>query len=308
MWKQRFIQAFWILAGTGTLVLLVAAMHKKSDKVCKHVEIEITGATEHVFVDEKDVKEILEVKGSFMGVSMTRIDLRNIEEELEKDPWIRNAELFFDNKRVLQVKITEREPVARIFTVMGNSFYLDSSGKVLPLSEKLSARVPVFTSFPFGKKLSAPDSALLKDVISISNYIYADSFWNAQIAQVDISGNEFEMVPVIGNHIIRFGDVSDMDKKFKKLFSFYKNVSTRIGFDKYETINLMYEGQIVATRRGATVPVTDSASAVQQMQNSLETMQAIIKDTARAIPVAVTNNNNALRQPRQPKAVMRRGR
>jgi cell division protein FtsQ len=144
-------------------------------------------------------------------------------------------------------------------------------------------------------------------VISLSNYIYADSFWNAQIAQVDISGNEFEMVPLIGNHIIRFGDVSDMDKKFRKLFSFYKNVSTRIGFDKYETINLMYEGQIVATRRGATVPVTDSASAVQQMQSALETMQAIIKDTVRAIPVAVTNNNSPLRQTRQPKAVMRRG-
>jgi cell division protein FtsQ len=306
MWKQRIIQAVWILIGTGTLVLLVAAMQKKSEKFCSDVEIEISGATEHVFVDEKDIKEILKGKGSFTGVSMTRIDLRNIEEELEKDPWINNAELFFDNKQVLQVKITEREPVARVFTVMGNSFYLDTSGKMLPLSEKLSARVPAFTNFPLGKKLSTPDSALLKDVISLSNYIYADSFWSAQIAQIDIAGNEFEMIPVIGNHIIRFGDVSDMDKKFKKLFCFYKNVSTRIGFDKYETINLVYDGQIVATRRGAAVPVADSATAIQQMQNSLETMQAMAKDTIRIKPVAATNSSKPVQQQRQPKAVMRR--
>lgn len=308
MWKQRIIQALWILVATGTLVLLVAAMQKKSDKFCSDVQIEITGATEHVFVDEKDIKEILKGKGSFTGVSMTRVDLRNIEEELEKDPWIKNAELFFDNKQVLQVRITEREPVARIFTVMGNSFYLDSSGKVLPLSEKLSARVPVFTNFPFGKKLSAPDSALLKDVISLSNYIYTDSFWNAQIAQIDIvNGNEFEMIPVIGNHVIRFGDAGDVEKKFKKLFSFYKNVSTRVGFDKYETINLKYDGQIVATKRGAAIPVSDSASAMQQLQNSLETMQAVMKDSVQAKPVAATNNNNKpLPQQRQPKAVMRR--
>jgi len=266
MIKQRIIQALWILGGTATLVLLVAAMQKKSAKKCDDVQIEITGATEHVFVDEKDVKEILKEKGSFTGVAMTSVNLRNIEEALEKDPWIKNAELFFDNKQVLQVSITEREPIARIFTVTGNSFYLDSSGKVLPLSEKLSARVPVFTGFPFGKKLSKPDSLLLKDVISLSNYIYADSFWNAQIAQIDINGNEFDMVPVIGNHIIRFGDINDKEKKFKKLFSFYKNVSTRVGFDKYETINLMYEGQIVATRRGAAVPLTDSVSAIQQME------------------------------------------
>lgn len=290
MWKQRIIQAIWILAGAGTTVLLVAAMQKKSHKLCSDVQIEINGTTEHVFVDKEDIKQILKNKGSFTGVSMTRIDLRNIEEALEKDPWIKDAELFFDNKQVLQVSIVEREPVARIFTVMGNSFYLDSSGKILPLSEKLTARVPVFTGFPFGKKLSAPDSALMKDVIRLSNYIYADSFWNAQIAQVDIAGNEFEMVPVIGNHIIKFGNANDVEAKFKKLFSFYKNVSTKVGFDRYETINLMYEGQIVATKRGAVAPVADSAGAMLQLQHSLQTTaQAMTGDTLQ--PKAVMRSN-----------------
>ncbi len=306
MWKRRIIQALWILVATGTLVLLVAAIQKKSEKFCTDVQVEINGATEHVFVDEKDVKEILKRKGSFTGVSMTRVDLRNIEEALEKDPWIKNAELFFDNKQVLQVSITEREPVARIFTVMGNSFYLDSSGRVLPLSEKLTARVPVFTGFPFGKKLSSPDSMLLKDVISLSNYIYADTFWNAQIAQIDISGNEFEMIPVIGNHVIRFGDVSDMDKKFKKLFSFYKNVGTRVGFDKYETINLKYEGQILATKRGAVVPISDSTSAMQQLQNSLEKMQDMARDTVQVRSAVVHTNRSVPQQPKQPRALMTR--
>lgn len=308
MWKQRIIQALWILAGTGTLVLLVAAMQKKSAKIFKDIQIEVVGATEHVFVDEKDIKEILKQKGNLAGVSMNQVDLRNIEEALEKDPWIKNAELFFDNKQVLQVSITEREPIARIFTVTGNSFYLDSSGKVLPLSDKLSARVPVFTGFPFGKKLSKPDSVLLKDVIRLSNYIYADSFWYAQIAQVDITGNEFDMVPVIGNHIIKFGEAKDLDKKFKKLFSFYKNVSTRVGFDKYETINLMYDGQVVATKRGGVVPMVDSVSAMQQIQNSLETSQTAMKDTVQVKPIAEKVSTSKPGQQKKPKAVLKRGR
>ncbi len=308
MWKQRIIKALWILAGTGTLVLLVAAMQKKSAKIFKDIQIEVVGATEHVFVDEKDIKEILKQKGNLAGVSMNQVDLRNIEEALEKDPWIKNAELFFDNKQVLQVSITEREPIARIFTVTGNSFYLDSSGKVLPLSDKLSARVPVFTGFPFGKKLSKPDSVLLKDVIRLSNYIYADSFWYAQIAQVDITGNEFDMVPVIGNHIIKFGEAKDLDKKFKKLFSFYKNVSARVGFDKYETINLMYDGQVVATKRGGVVPMVDSVSAMQQIQNSLETSQTAMKDTVQVKPIAEKVSTSKPGQQKKPKAVLKRGR
>ena len=307
MWKQRIIQAIWILAGAGTVALLVAAMDKQSGKSCTGLNIDISGAAENVFIDHRDVEDILKRKGSFTGIAAGLIDLRNIEEDLEKDPWIKNAELFFDNKQVLQVQITERQPVARVFTVMGNSFYLDGSGKVLPLSDKLSARVPVFTGFPFGKKLSKPDSALLKDVLSLSNYIVADSFWNAQIAQIDIVGNEFEMVPVIGDHIIRFGDVTDKEKKFQKLFSFYKNVSTKVGFDRYETISLKYEGQVVATRRGAVVPLTDSVGAMQQLQHSLETMQAMTRDTVRAgSNLTEENNNRGMQQQRQPRAVMRR--
>jgi cell division protein FtsQ len=55
-------------------------------------------------------------------------------------------QLFFDNNEVLQVVIDEREPIARIFTVAGNSYYIDSSLERLPLSDKMSARLPVFTN------------------------------------------------------------------------------------------------------------------------------------------------------------------
>lgn len=305
MWKQRIIQAIWIAAGAGTLVLLVAAMQKKSGKVFSEIQVEITGATEHVFVDEKDVKELMQEKGTGPGKSLRQVKLRSIEEMLEKDPWIQNAELFFDNKQVLQVRITERQPVARVFTLMGNSFYLDSSGKALPLSDKLSARVPVFTGLPFSNKPGKTDSALLQDVLRLSRYIVADSFWNAQLAQIDVDDNRFEMVPVIGNHIIRFGAATDIDKKFKKLFSFYRNVSARVGFDVYETINLEYDGQIVATRRGAAKPLADSAAAIRQLEESLQSVQGMAKDTIAAKTPASKRQQAPATQPK-PKAVMRK--
>lgn len=308
MWKQRIIQAVWILAGAGTVTLLVAAMQKESARPCSGISVEVSGDVDNVFIDQKDIEELLKRKGNLEGAAAGSIDLRNMEELLEKDPWIRNAELFFDNALVLQVRITERQPVARVFTVMGNSFYLDGTGKVLPLSEKRSARVPVFTGFPFGKKLSKPDSALLKDVITMSNYIIADSFWNAQVAQVDIVGNEFDIVPVVGSHIVRFGDVSDIDKKFRKLFSFYKNVSRKVGFDRYEIINLQYEGQVVATRRGATIPLTDSAAAMQHLQQPLAATQEMTGDYDRTNSRSAEQDysNGTGQRPREPRAVMRR--
>jgi cell division protein FtsQ len=82
-----------------------------------------------------------------------------MEAMVEKNPWVSNAEMFLDNNQVLQVRIEERQPVARVFTLDGNSFYLDSAALRLPLSDKISARVPMFTRFPIGKPvLAKPDS------------------------------------------------------------------------------------------------------------------------------------------------------
>jgi cell division protein FtsQ len=93
-----------------------------------------------------------------------------LEDRLENDTWIRNAELFFDNKQVLQVMVEEREPVARIFTMGGNSYYIDSSGAHLPLSDKVSIRVPMFTSFPSeGRRLRRRDSLLMDEIKTLRN-------------------------------------------------------------------------------------------------------------------------------------------
>ena len=69
----------------------------------------------------------------------------------------------------MHVNISEREPIARVFTMSGNSFYIDSTGLRLPVNENATARVIVFTSFPSDKKiLSKPDSLVLNDVKTIS--------------------------------------------------------------------------------------------------------------------------------------------
>ena len=225
-WKKRLIQAVWILAGIGTIVLMVAAMQHKNRKKCTDIKIEISGIEEHMFIDEKDVLDLIQSKGKVTGIAVAALDLRAMETSLETNPWVRNAEMYIDNQQVLQVLIEERQPVARVFTFQGGSFYLDSSGMRLPLSEKLSARVPMFTGFPSDKvKLSKPDSVLLKDIVKIGVFVLADSFWMAQVAQVDIEpGRQFELIPVVGDHVVAIGNAEDLDAKFNRLYTFFYNI------------------------------------------------------------------------------------
>ena len=133
------MNVLWLLLGVGTIVLLGAAMTKKNNKACADIKVEITGAEEHLFIDEKDVKDLINEHSNLENKKMSEVDLKAIETELEKTPWVKNAELFFDNNQILQVRVEERQPVGRVFTAEGSSFYIDSGGIRLPLSEKLSA-------------------------------------------------------------------------------------------------------------------------------------------------------------------------
>ncbi len=303
MWKQRIQMILWCVFGAATVILLVAAMENKEHKTCSSVDIAIKGADDNVFVNKKNTVQLLDDAGAVNGNDISTVDFKKIEDSLEKNAWIKSAELFFDNNQVLHANITEREPLARIFTLQGTSFYIDSSGFRLPLSNGV-ARVPVFTSFPSANKiLAAPDSAVLQDVKKIAQYIQKDSFWMAQVAQVDITPQRtYEIIPVLGNQVIKLGDAENLDEKFLKLFSFYKQVWSKYGFEKYETIDVQYEGQVVAVRRGAVRPAMDSAKAMQVFGNSANMLAAVLKDTTYSAPV-IKKDTTAPVQNKMPAAV-----
>lgn len=243
-----------VVAGAGILVLLIAAIRVREHKTCQGYAIKIKGDKQKWFIDENNVADLLKVNGVIKGRSLHRFDLSSMEAQMEKNPWIKNAELFFDNKQILRVKIEEREPVARIFTVSGNSFYMDSTGKQLPLSAKFSARLPVFTNYPSEtiRKKGMADSLLLAHIKGVSNFLLRDSFWMAQIAQVDITEQRnFEMIPTVGNHVIEFGKGDDCEKKFARLLLFYQRVLNKTGMDTYKRLNIQYDKQVIGVKAGS---------------------------------------------------------
>lgn len=275
-------------AGTGVLVLLVAAIRYRNSNVCKGYRIEVTGGSgpdAALFIDKKGIADILAAAGAAKGQNkpIQSFDLRRLESTLGKNAWIKEAQLFFDNNGILQARVVEREPVARIFTREGYSCYIDSGGVQLPLPDKLPVRLPVFTGYP-GQKIMVhgSDSALTTDILRLSAFIRRDSFWTAQIAQVVItSGNSFELEPEIGGHRITFGDGSDIASKFHRLFLFYAEVLGRTGPDKYDRIDVSYAGQVVATKKNSDHARYDSLQGMNNIRQMIRSAQQLQPDTVR---------------------------
>ena len=293
--RRIFANILWSLLGLATVVFLGAAMSLKHNKRCKGVNIHISGTQDNFFIDKNEISSILEKLsgGTLIGKTLGSFNLAAIENTLEKNQWIKNAELFFDNNEVLRVDVIEREPVARIFTNTGSSFYLDSTLTRLPLSDKSSARVPVFSNFPSqANAVTKADSILLTGVKNIGIYILKDPFWMAQIDQVDITSDRtFEMIPKVGNQIIVFGKADNYEEKFNNLLIFYKQVATKVGWNTYSKINVQYKDQVVAVKRGAEDMVQDLLRTKQMMQTIVIATQQQVNDSINNIQLEQHDDN-----------------
>ena len=290
------LATLWIALGGATVFLLAAGIKSKEANRCKAIEINIHGVSNNFFVDKKDILNAISAmeKTDPVGKTIGSFNLKKMELELEKDVWIKSAELFFDNNETLQVTVQEREPIARVFTTSGITFYIDDELAILPLSEKFSARLPVFTNFPSDKKvLTKADSILLRDVKTISLAIQKDSFSMAMIDQIDITTQRlFEMIPKIGNQLIVFGDATDVDVKLGKLKIFYKEIMVKAGWNNYSVINVQYKNQVVAKRKGAEDFTADSLRTLQIMKFIAERAQQQANDSLQTIQP--DNNRNTV--------------
>ncbi|MEI6264112.1 MAG: hypothetical protein WCP74_03355 [Sphingobacteriia bacterium] len=307
-WKKIIWNTCWILFSIGLIVLFGASIQQKSKKKCSAIKIDIKGAEKHLFIDEKDVMELLLANGPIEGSFIQSLPLRKMETAVEQNKWVKNAEMYFDNNQVLQISIEERQPVARVFQADGGSFYLDTTAVMLPLSNKISARVPVFTGFT---KEYSKDTILIQQMIDLAKFIGADSFFTAQISQIEIRADKkFEMVPLIGDHMIVFGDASDLSNKFKKLKAFYQSVWLANGMNTYETLDLQYKNQLVAVQKGTAKAEADSAAAMILLKNSAlfpPIIDSIATKKVDSIPLksstppAKVNNNKKTKTTKNPK-------
>lgn len=313
------------------LTLLIAAMREQKRDNCKDYAIVIKGIRgDDFFLDEADILRLLKAatKGKIKGQPKSAFNLQRMEELLESNQWVKDAQLYFDSRDVLHVSVTEREPVARIFTANGKSFYLDEYAQMMGLSDRLSARLPVFTGFPDKKMLTMKDSLLMKDVVVTAQYINGNPFWASQVAQINLDLScgadcrEMEMVPLIGNHVVKLGNGENIDKKFNRLFIFYKQVLSKAGFDKYKTIDVRFDGQVVGAK--SENPRVDSVQLrknVEKLLKQIKEMEELSEKQALlptptpvqpVMPAVDSSKRNELneadaedkKEAKQPKAVM----
>jgi len=263
MVKKIFRVFYYILIPVLIFVLMGLAIESNNLLVCNSINVNVDRSCGNYFIEPAEINQEVYTKFDTTGGNyLNRQSLNKIENFITGMTYVRDADVYRTINGKLHTDITQRRPLIRVVNASGQSFYIDTDGRLMPLSSDYTARVMVVSGSINSQysplvdlnqlseeELNEQEYSVMKDIFKLAEYIDNHSLLNVFIGQMYVcSDKKFKLIPKNGSHIIEFGSIDRMEQKFNKLWVFYNYGLTQTGWNKYSRINLKYKNQVVCAK------------------------------------------------------------
>lgn len=266
LFKKILRITFWALIVAGLGAIFAFIQKQENETLCSKVNISIfrDPMKENFFVEEDNIRELIAQRfGQIENAPLSTIDVNYLERLIYTNPWVARANVYLSIDGVVDIEIEQRQPILRIINTSGESYYMDSEGKPMLWSPNFTPRMLIasgniregydeWNNTRHGETINndtLKTLTILDDLYMMAKFILADEFWSAHVEQMYVNNNgEIELVPKMGNQKIIFGTSDEMEDKFWKLKTFYKEGLNYTGWENYDTLNLKFQNQVVCTK------------------------------------------------------------
>ena len=280
---KRFLLAIYSLSAWIAIIVYFVLASNLSDKkqrgsVIERVNVVIKDSLTNNFVTPEMVLSWFSSEEyPLKKVEISQLNTMGVARFVEKRKFVKKASAYVDMLGCLTIEIEQRTPIARVSSDNGYNFYITDDNYILPLQSHEVIYVPIITGNftpPFSREFTgdwrlesvenekkmSKNYSFFEKLINFVNITRKDLFLNSHIVQMNVIGrgafngtvlleeSELELVPRVGNHIIRIGKLSDIDRKLEKLMLLYKHGVNNDLWNSPTYINLEYHGQVVCTK------------------------------------------------------------
>lgn len=249
------------------IFLMGFSINNHKNRICSLVDIKIDyGKREfasEIMLTISDIEQFIRLNfDSLKGKPLNNLNIESIENNLAKISFVKDIDVYSDLNGKINIKLSQRRPIMRIYTRTGNDFYIDESGIAIPVKPGFPARVIIVNGYiddlTFMEKNidimnksydSIEDIEKLRNLYLLVKEIDKDEFLRKEITQIEIDAEgEITMIPLVGQHIIVMESLDDYAKKLNKLKIFYTQGLRNGGWGQYQKINIEFKNQLVCTK------------------------------------------------------------
>ncbi|WP_026977051.1 cell division protein FtsQ/DivIB [Flavobacterium tegetincola] len=239
-WRNLWINVRMLLMFALVVFLYSFTSNRNDLRKTQKTVVEFVNK-EALFVSYEAVNKLLIENGEELKtIGKDKVVLNKLEKMLNEHDMIQKSEVFVSIDGVLKAMVTQRTPIARIFSREG-SFYIDSKGNRMPLSGIQTARLPLVLGEISGKNE--------KEMYDLLWFIYNDDFLKKNITGIEIlPSGSLKMTNRNYNYEIEFGKTMEVERKFDNYKAFFQKAVHDTLIDTYKIINLKFTQQVVCTK------------------------------------------------------------
>ena len=198
-------------------------------------------------------KEILELIKFSKKSSLLKIDLKSIQNEIEKHPYIKIAQISRKFPNQININIKERKPLA--YLNLEDYLVVDDEGFILPLRNGIiEFNIPTLSGFnnekslyPIGLKCLSTKTLEAVRYLNSTKEIFPDLVLNISEFKINQS-DYYEMILTEKPTKIIFKN-SYFSKQIFLLKKFNDLIKFEKGLEDYKYVDLRYKNQIVVKER-----------------------------------------------------------
>jgi cell division protein FtsQ len=239
MWVGVALVVFAII-GVFAAGLYDYGKHSWRFRIDSSDQIQVTGA------DHVAHAQIMEVMGGDIGRNIFFVPLGQRKQQLEQIPWVESASVMRFVPNRLRIEIHERTPVA--FARIGSHISLiDAGGTLMELAPggKHKYSFAVIAGMNAGEPLSTRAARMKNYNQLVRELDSGGAHYSQELSEVDLSDPEDVNVIAAdsnGDVLVHLGSVNYLQR--------YKTYVTHVQqwrqqFDKLESVDLRYDGQII---------------------------------------------------------------
>ena len=249
--KSKILQVIKILGAVAiTSALIVFSELRQSERTCKDLYVEMKDKSGDYFVSEHEVENLITQEGQkpIAGTALADISLKDLENTVRENSFVNRAAVFRTVSGEVGTEIEQEQPIARLITETKQG-YLSRDGRVLPLSDKYSARVMIVEgdSLAHWMKSDFLKSENAKALLNFIKFVTQNKFGSALIPYITVDrNNDIALYPTVGVRRIDFGRPDEeTEEKWKKLMLFYEKILPLKGPGTYGRVSVEFKDQIV---------------------------------------------------------------
>ena len=232
-----------LIAGYLAFSLMGMTDRHEDTRICQGVDLHITDSLHVDMIEAEMILSLLKEKMlNPVGKPLDRVDVMAIESALSQHPLVGSAQCYKTGGDKVRINLSSKIPMVRVLNIYGQDFYVDSRGEILT-QHSLAVQLPVATGY-IDRRFAS------EDLLEVVRAIDDSEFWKAQVEQIDVTKEgQIQLVPRVGDHLLVLGTADDVESKLDRLMNFYEKGLDNVGWNKYRTISVAYDNQVVCKKR-----------------------------------------------------------